>query len=104
MSFFPLEQLSRMSDGYQKAFSAGGKDLLLCQLDGQVFIIENSCPHMGVPLTPATQLPKRQLRCQAHGIAFDLTSGKALGPLAGTLDCLKKFQVVHEGTQVGVDL
>lgn len=104
MSFFPLEQLSRISDGYQKAFSAGGKDVLLCQLDGEVFIIENSCPHMGVPLSSATQLPKKQLRCQAHGIAFDLVSSKALGPLAGTLECIKKFPVVYEGTQVGVDL
>lgn len=104
MAFVALEQLSRLSDGYQKAFSVKGKEVLLCQLEGQVFLIENTCPHMGVPLTKATQLPGKQLRCQAHGIAFDLPSGKATGPLADTLECIKKIPLVYEGTQVGVDL
>ncbi len=104
MAFFPLEQLSRLYDGYQKPFNVDGQQVLLCQLEGQLFLIENRCPHMDVPLSSATQLPGRQLRCQAHGIAFDLNTGKATGPLADTLDCVKKFPLVYEGTQVGLEL
>lgn len=104
MAFVALEQLSRLHDGYQQAFNVEGKALLLCQLEGQVFIVENRCPHMDVSLTNATQLPGPMLRCSAHGIEFDLQSGKAQGPLADTLDCLKMFPLVYEGTQIGVDL
>ncbi len=104
MSFFALEQLSRLHDGYKQSFTVDGQHLLLCQLEGQIFLIENRCPHMDVPLSSATILPGAQLRCQAHGIAFDLNSGKATGPLADTLDCVKKFSPVYEGSQIGVDL
>jgi len=104
MSFFPLEQLSRLHDGYQRAFDVSGRHLLLCQVDGVSYLLENRCPHMDVPLTHAEQLPASKLRCRAHGIEFDLITGNACGPLAGTLACLKKFPLAYEGTQVGVDL
>ena len=104
MTFFALEQCHRLHDGYQRAFKVEGQDLLLCQLEGQVFIIENRCPHMDVSLTEAVQLPGKKLRCRAHGIEFDMVTAKACGPLADTLDCLRHFPVVYEGTQIGVEL
>ncbi len=103
MAFHALEQLSRMHDGYRQSVTVNGVQLLLCQFEEQVYLIENRCPHMDIPLTQATALPGPQLRCQAHGIAFHLESGKADGPLADTIDCLKRFPVVYEGSQIGVD-
>lgn len=104
MTFYSLEKLSELYDGYQKAFSVGGKQLLLIQMDEQVHIIENICPHMDVPLTQAVQLPEQRIRCRAHGIEFELESGKPLGPLANTLSCLTRFTPVYEGTSIGVEL
>ncbi len=104
MPFFPLEQLSKMHDGYQRDFSVEGHQLLLCQLEGEVFVIENRCPHMDVSLTFAMQLPGVKIRCRAHGIEFDLRSGKACGPLAETLESIKKYPVIYEGNQLGVEL
>lgn len=104
MAFFPLEQLSKMYDGYQQEFKVQGKSLLLCQLEGRAFIIENRCPHMDVALTYATQLPDMKLRCRAHGIEFDLNSGRACGPLADVISPMKKFLPVYEGSQIGVEL
>lgn len=104
MSFFPLEQLSKMYDGYQQDFNVDGHQLLLCQLEGQVFIIENRCPHMDVTLTYAMQLPGMKIRCRAHGIEFDLPSGRACGPLADTLESIKKYPVIYEGSQLGIDI
>ena len=104
MAFYPLEQLVNLEDGYQKSYKVQGKDILLCQVEGEVFALENRCPHMDVPLDRATQLPGKQIRCNAHGIEFDLISGSALGPLAGTLCGLTKFELVYEGAQIGVEL
>ncbi len=104
MAFYPLEMLSRMSDGYQKAFNIAGHRLLLIQMEGQPYVVENKCPHMGVSLVDATQMPGNLIRCKAHGIEFQLATGKACGPLANTLACLKKYAVAYEGGQLGVDV
>ncbi len=104
MAYYPLEQLINLQDGYQRAYKIGAHKLLLCHIEGQTYLIENRCPHMDVPLDRATQLPGGKIRCNAHGIEFDIDSGKALGPLAGTLCGLKHYDVVYEGSQVGVEL
>lgn len=104
MAYIVLEQLSRISDGYMKVFQVGGESLLLIQEDGRLFLIENRCPHMDVSLSTGELLPGYKIRCKAHGIEFDLMSGKADGPLANTLDCLKKYDLVYEGNTVGIDL
>jgi len=104
MAFFPLEKMSVLHDGYQKAFKVGRYELLLLQMDGEVYIIENRCPHMDVALTQAVQVANKNLRCRAHGIEFSLVSGKACGPLANQLDCLIKFPVVYDLGSAGVDI
>jgi len=104
MAYHALEQSSRLFDGYMKAFKVNGKSLLLIQELGKLYLIENRCPHMDVPLDSGTLLPDGKIRCRSHGIEFTLDSGKANGPLADTLDCLTKFYVAYEGTTVGVDI
>ena len=103
MQFYALEQLGEMHDGYRKSFHVGGQDLLLVQNEGEAFLICNRCPHMDAPLTRATLEPG-SIRCPAHGIAFDLTSGEAKGALAGCLDPLKKYTIAYEGNTLGVML
>lgn len=104
MAFHSLETLSRMHDGYQKAFNVSGLQLLLVQVEGKPYIVENKCPHMGVSLSNATQVPGGSIRCKAHGIEFKLDSGRACGPLANTMECLKKYAIVYEGNQLGLDV
>jgi len=104
MAFFPLEKCDNVYDGYQKAFDVDGQMLLLLQVDGQLFLVENRCPHMDVALTDAIQLDNARIRCRAHGIAFSLESGKAEGPLAGMLDCLKRFPIEIQGKYVGLQI
>ncbi|TVZ38999.1 nitrite reductase/ring-hydroxylating ferredoxin subunit [Alteromonadaceae bacterium 2753L.S.0a.02] len=104
MAFVPLEKLSRLHDGYQKAVTVGRHNLLLLQVDGNTYLIENRCPHMDVPLSQGVQVPGGLIRCRAHGIEFNLETGKALGPLANQLDSLKKFTLVYDGDQVGIEM
>lgn len=103
MAFIALEQLANLYDGYRRAVTVRGKSLLLCQLDGKVFLIENRCPHMDVPLTDAQDLGNCTLRCLAHGIEFNLNTGKASGPLADVLSPIKQYSPVYDGTKIGLD-
>ncbi|WP_185230628.1 Rieske (2Fe-2S) protein [Teredinibacter franksiae] len=104
MAFVPLEKLGRLHDGYKKVFKVDRHNLLLMQLEGKVYLIENRCPHMDVPLDTGTALPGGRLRCRAHGIEFNLESGRADGPLAKQLECLKRYAIRYEGSQLGVEL
>jgi 3-phenylpropionate/trans-cinnamate dioxygenase ferredoxin subunit len=62
-----------------------------------VHAIENSCPHNGASLASG-QLDGRILRCPAHGLRFDLTTGCMPG--AGGL-CLTKLPLdVRDGRLV----
>lgn len=103
MAFYALEKLSQLYDGYQKAFRVAGRDLLLLQQEGRAVVIENRCPHMDATLTHATQGPGI-LRCRAHGIEFQLSDGRACGPMASVLPTLKFFPIAYDGNVLGVDL
>ena len=103
MAYHQLEQLSRLYDGYMRPFVIEGRRLLLLQEAGKLHLIENRCPHMDIPLETGALLPTEAIRCRAHGIEFDLNTGKASGPLADSLDCLTRFRLAYEGTTVGVE-
>lgn len=103
MTFYALEKLVNLHDGYKKAFKVAGRNLLLVQENGTPYVLANSCPHMGVSLSSATLEPEGLIRCNAHGIEFNLESGRALGPLANTMACLRKFEILYEGSDLGVE-
>lgn len=101
--FHSLAKLSELHDDYFRRFDVSGMSLLLIQTQGQRYIIEDRCPHMDAKLSTG-KVVNEDIICRAHGIAFCLNSGKAQGPLAGTLDCLNTFSVVYDGNTVGVDI
>lgn len=103
MAFYPLANLVDLHDGYRAAFRVHGHSLLLIQDEGRSYLIENRCPHMDAPLVTG-QVEGGVIACRAHGIRFQLNSGKPMGPLADTLDCLRLYDLIYEGNKVGVDL
>lgn len=103
MAFYSLANLVDLYDGFAAAYNIGGQRILLLQDEGEIFAIENRCPHMDAPLASG-RVVQGAIVCRAHGIAFGLRDGRARGPLADTLDCLRFFPVVYEGNKVGVDI
>lgn len=103
MSFTALANLVDLYDGYKKSVRVGGYNLLLIQENGQCFIIEDRCPHMDAPLATGI-IADDSITCRAHGIRFNLISGRAEGALASSLDCLKRFPPVYDANKIGVDL
>lgn len=103
MAFYSLANLADLSDGFTAVYNISGQRLLLLQDDGEIFVIENRCPHMDATLASG-KITQGAIVCRAHGIAFDLRNGRARGPLADTLDCLRFFPVIYDGNKVGVDI
>jgi nitrite reductase/ring-hydroxylating ferredoxin subunit len=86
MTFFPIDHLVSLHDGYQRAISIKGRELLLVQSGGEHYILENVCPHAGYAMTNG-KLINGQIRCPMHGYLFALDSGSCTyfteGPCRG---------------------
>ena len=77
-----------------------GVDVLLCNIDGEVFAYEDRCPHLGNPLSKGA-LDAQVLTCAAHEWAFDVRTGNGVNPAAV---CLRRFPVRIDGNTILVDL
>src|SRR5215831_19249279 len=97
----PVGSVDELQPGGRKLAFAGGRSIVLFNIEGTVHAIENSCPHNGSSLASG-QLDGRILRCPAHGLRFDLTTGCMPG-VEGL--CLKTFpvQIIDGRVLVAVD-
>jgi nitrite reductase/ring-hydroxylating ferredoxin subunit len=95
-------------------FAAGQDILVAVDKSGTVYATANVCPHIGTPLDQGT-VEDGAIVCPLHRSAFDLRSGKLvgpwcpapplIGPLTGKLKSpreLKTFQVRTSGGNVQV--
>jgi nitrite reductase/ring-hydroxylating ferredoxin subunit len=72
--FFSAGSLTRIQQ--QRMLTVPGPlcPILICWHDGQVFALDNRCPHMGFPLSKGT-VKDGVLTCHWHHAQFDLRSG-----------------------------
>jgi nitrite reductase/ring-hydroxylating ferredoxin subunit len=86
--------LSDLERDGMRVFSAEGRTILLVYEKGEVFALDNRCPHMGFPLSRGT-VSDGILTCHWHHAKFDLAGGCTLDPFA---DDVPSFPVeVHDG-------
>ncbi|TDF86735.1 Rieske 2Fe-2S domain-containing protein [Pseudomonas sp. H9] len=65
------------SEGRRALFECEDKSLALFNVAGQLYAIDDSCPHQGASLCGG-KLEGRVIQCCAHGLRFDLASGYLL--------------------------
>jgi len=88
----PLEELER--DGV-KVVSGEGRPVAIFLDQGQVYALDNRCPHMGFPLHRGT-VTDGILTCHWHHAKFDLAGGCTFDPFA---DDVAPYHVeIREGT------
>lgn len=63
--------------GDRALFEFDGKSLALFNVEGDLYAIDDSCPHQGASLCGG-RLDGRVIQCCAHGLRFDLRSGSLL--------------------------
>ncbi|AKV08059.1 Rieske (2Fe-2S) protein [Pseudomonas fluorescens] len=67
--------------GGRALFEFDDKSLALFNVEGDMFAIDDSCPHQGASLCGG-RLEGRVIQCCAHGLRFDLRSGYLLNSTA----------------------
>ena len=103
MPFYVLAKTNELEEGFRRSVKLPNMNVLIFYHRGEVHVIEDRCPHMDVPLVTGT-LTGNTIACRAHGIGFDLTTGKADGMWNDTLPCLKRFEVVDRGYTIGIEI
>ncbi|HCS42525.1 MAG TPA: (2Fe-2S)-binding protein [Pseudomonas sp.] len=63
--------------GARALFEFDGRSIALFNVQGQLYAIDDSCPHQGASLCGG-RLDGRVIQCCAHGLRFDLGSGYLL--------------------------
>ena len=104
MTFYSLEKLHKLSDGYREVFQVGRRHLLLLQIDGQHHIIDSACPHLGASLAMG-ELVNNTIRCPLHSFLFDLKTGKHINE--GGISCEDKliiYKPVYRDDVLGVEI
>jgi len=74
MSFVPVAQTDEIPEGRGLRVRVDEIDIGLYRVDGQIFAMEDNCPHAGFPLSKG-QLEGCVIVCEAHGWPFDVRTG-----------------------------
>ena len=82
-----------------RVVTGGGHAIAVIYHDGQVYAVDNRCPHMGFPLDRGS-VSGGILTCHWHHARFDLASGGTFNPFA---DDVRSFPVTVVDGQVWVD-
>lgn len=85
MVFVKVGETTEVPAGAMKAFTVRENEILVLNVNGKYYAMNNRCTHMGGDLSKGT-LQGIILTCPRHGSRFDVTSGKALhGPKFGPI-------------------
>src|SRR5579863_9743527 len=96
-----VAKLSEIGPGTTRRVVVDRMELLLCNVGGAIFAIEDVCTHDGGPLDQGT-LEGECIVCPRHGATFDVLTGDAL-TLPAVMP-LMTFAVSVEGDDVFVDV
>jgi nitrite reductase/ring-hydroxylating ferredoxin subunit len=64
--------------GGMKLVKANGKEVVLCNVDGDYYVVDRRCGHMNAPLNMGT-LDGYILTCPLHHMQFDVRTGEIIG-------------------------
>jgi 3-phenylpropionate/trans-cinnamate dioxygenase ferredoxin subunit len=81
--------VDELGPGQRKIAFIDGRSIVVFNIAGEFHAIDNTCPHNGASLASG-QLDGHLLRCPAHGLRFDVTSGR----MPGTVGlCVETFPI-----------
>jgi 3-phenylpropionate/trans-cinnamate dioxygenase ferredoxin component len=67
--------LSALSATEARAFTLGGREIVLCQLDGEIHALDGVCTHEDLPLDGG-EVEDGILECPWHGARYEVCTGR----------------------------
>lgn len=79
--YAPAISVDSVESGKAVKVEVGGRDVLICNWQGEFFAVANKCSHADEALE-CGRVRNGWISCPAHGARIDLTSGEAITPPA----------------------
>jgi nitrite reductase/ring-hydroxylating ferredoxin subunit len=93
---------SDISPGKMQKVTADGKEILVLNVDGNYFAMNDTCTHAGASLADG-KLDGSILTCDWHGAKFDCKTGK-LHAFPAKIKDLDSYKVVVESDNIFLEL
>ncbi len=100
MSFVKIATVTEIPPGMKKIVEVAGILIVVANIDGQFYAVEDVCTHDGGPLGEG-KLDGCQLICPRHGARFDVRTGAALTMPA--VEAAPTYAVRVEGDDVLIE-
>ncbi len=84
-----------------KSVEVNGENVILADVEGRFYAIEDYCTHTGCPLNSGT-LKGNVITCSYHSSKFDVTTGKVLSGPANKP--LKTYKVIVKDSDLLIEL
>jgi nitrite reductase/ring-hydroxylating ferredoxin subunit len=97
--YVPVAEYDALQEEGRMVVSAGGHSIALFTHEGEVYAVDNRCPHMGFPLSEGT-VEDGMLTCHWHHARFELACGDTLDIFA---DDVQTYPVEVDDGEVRVD-
>ncbi|MBV8222573.1 MAG: non-heme iron oxygenase ferredoxin subunit [Candidatus Eremiobacteraeota bacterium] len=100
MARHKVAKISEIAPGTTRRVVVDSIGVLLCNVEGKIYAIEDVCTHDGGPLDQG-ELEGDHVVCPRHGATFDVRTGDAL-TLPAVLPVMT-FEVSVQGDDIFVD-
>ena len=102
MAKIVVSKTAEIIPGQMKKVSFDGKEIVVCNVDGNYFAIDDTCTHSGASLSEG-KLDGSIVTCDWHGAQFDCKNGKLI-KFPGEIKDLKSYKIVIESENIFVEI
>ena len=99
--FVKVAKTDEIPAGTAKFLEVNGKEIALFNVGGFFHAIDNTCTHVGGPLSEG-EIEGSEVTCPWHGAVFDVTTGQVLGPPAA--ESVSRYNVRIEGSDIEIEV
>ncbi len=79
---FKVGKKSDVQPNERRVFWAGGRKILVYNINGSYYATDESCPHRECSMAEAL-LSNTEITCPCHAAKFDIATGEVLSPPTG---------------------
>ncbi len=101
-NYMTIAQVADVPSNGSKLVVVDGRELLVCNSQDEIHVIENRCSHQDQPLDSG-RVRNGYIFCPVHGMRFKLANGEAIGQLTRVPLCVFHSRIVDGQVQVPLD-
>jgi nitrite reductase/ring-hydroxylating ferredoxin subunit len=78
MAEYEVTRVSAVPEGEARGFTVAREEIVLCNVDGEIYALQGICTHEELPLDGG-EVEDGVLTCEWHGATFDARTGAVCG-------------------------